>query len=184
MTSADATEYRERIRRAIPDERENFAKWLSEHQSSIESIGEDIESKGGSMEGILEALAMMEVDIEVASEYARKGDEEGAVHVMVQARLAKDAIYGELMRTMFDIPTREIPSKVGGKPLIVLEYDMGQALRGRGLAGFMQGGVRGNMSLWRDYMVQKYDGGLKQVEFILANRGAQEAQLNEARRDN
>ena len=126
------------VSRRIPVVREDLKAWLSQGQvSSIESLDFDI----GKKDLIVYAgLAYMDIEMEAAAEFARKGDVKGSAHLLERARKTNGYVYGQLAKA----------------------YEEMQGM-------FTSDGITGNMVMWRDYVKQKLEGGFRRCNFILQN---------------
>ena len=127
---------KENINRRIPQVEEDFSNWLNENDYTIQNIKEDLGKRNVKIEDMIMALTIMDIEIETAVEYARKGDIVHAGHILGGCKTTKDFIYGQLIKTY------------GGIQLLSSE------------------GLAGNMALWRDYIVNKFDGGVKRCELL------------------
>ena len=85
-------------------------------------------------------LAVMDIEIETAAGLARRGDMQATTYVLAQAMRTKDFIYSQLTEAY------------------------------GGVQEMLSNGIGGDMKIWRDYIVEKFDGGRRQCEFILANK--------------
>jgi len=123
-------------------EKEEFSKWLSKNHRTFKGIESDISERGGDIDNILMMLAVMGIEIDTATNYSKKGEIETAGYTLAQSKRTKDDIYSQLMQTYGMVDSE---GKI--KSLNFLE----------------------NLNLWRDYVTQKYDGSIRQCEFLLNN---------------
>ena len=90
-------------------------------------------------DNVYTGLACMDIEIETAVKLAREGDMNATAHCLAGAKRTKDFIYGNLMECY------------------------------GGVQQVLSNGVGGNMGIWRDYITEKFDGGVRQCDFILQN---------------
>ena len=99
--------------------------------------------KISSDEKILMMLAVMGIEIDTAMSYSRQGELDITGQILANAKRTKDDIYGELMKAHHMI----------GEKGEILSLGIGENYIG----------------LWKDYIMEKFEGGTRQCEFALTN---------------
>lgn len=121
-------------------EKEEFSKWLSGNNRSFTRIELDIKERGGNIDNVLMGLATMGIEIDAAVEYSKKGETEKATCILLHSIDTKDFIYNQLMRVY--------GTANGNGKILSLNFQE-------------------NLKLCGDYVMQKYDRGLKAVQTFI-----------------
>ena len=129
------------IKQRIPLSKKEFASWLTKNHSSIDCIERDLKERNAKLEDIFRGVAIMDIGLKTADEYAKKGNKDYIISILENCKSIKDEIYKKLI------------SAYGGLPKI------------------MENGISENLDNWKNYLMEKYGKAVKLCEFKLTNRG-------------
>ena len=135
----------ENVNNRKPQVRQDFVRWLSERGIPIEVVEAEATSKHH-LDEAFGAAAIMDIEMEAAGKYARRGDMDAVAYILANAKVTKDFVYEKLMSAY----GRSLTGPTLWTP--------------QGERSLLETGVNGSMAQWRDYLMERFENAIKACE--------------------